>query len=436
MENKVITFSDILLKQSIFLSRLDILIQSLIIVFIVIISWLLSKVIWSWLHKNFPQFTTFIWRDEKLEPNEYFALFVQTIDFPLITLILLNIMEVFFSSQHWTIGLIKLGDKIVVIYLILRCLLAFLYGTFPLNIIREYQWKIFYPLFILFVVRKILDLSGNFEEFSQIVLIKLFNNPVTFQSIFALFISLYFWIVIVSLLEKLLIIFIKPKNASDKGEIQASLLLLRYFLITLGIVLILGYIGVDGRAVTAISGGLSVGIGFALKEVISNFVSGIILLFEKVLKPGDIISIEGQTCEVKELGIRVTTVRMLVDNSEKIIPNQTFFTEDLTTYTGSNNLVYCSVLIGVGYDSKPEEVINLLLEIAYNNKRVLKNPSPIAFFLNFGDSTLNFELKFWLDDINIRKGVISELNCKILKEFTNNHIEIPYPQRDINIKNN
>ncbi|NCS85255.1 MAG: mechanosensitive ion channel [Cyanobacteria bacterium] len=436
MENKVITFSDILLKQSIFLSRLDILIQSLIIVFIVIISWLLSKVIWSWLHKNFPQFTTFIWRDEKLEPNEYFALFVQTIDFPLITLILLNIMEVFFSSQHWTIGLIKLGDKIVVIYLILICLLAFLYGTFPLNIIREYQWKIFYPLFILFVVRKILDLSGNFEEFSQIVLIKLFNNPVTFQSIFALFISLYFWIVIVSLLEKLLIIFIKPKNASDKGEIQASLLLLRYFLITLGIVLILGYIGVDGRAVTAISGGLSVGIGFALKEVISNFVSGIILLFEKVLKPGDIISIEGQTCEVKELGIRVTTVRMLVDNSEKIIPNQTFFTEDLTTYTGSNNLVYCSVLIGVGYDSKPEEVINLLLEIAYNNKRVLKNPSPIAFFLNFGDSTLNFELKFWLDDINIRKGVISELNCKILKEFTNNHIEIPYPQRDINIKNN
>ena len=81
-------------------------------------------------------------------------------------------------------------------------------------------------------------------------------------------------------------------------------------------------------------------------------------------------------------------------------------------------------------------MINLLLEIAYNNKRVLKNPSPIAFFLNFGDSTLNFELKFWLDDINIRKGVISELNCKILKEFTNNHIEIPYPQRDINIKNN
>lgn len=434
MENKVITFSDILLKQSVFLVRSDILIQLLIIFISLITGWLLSKVIWTWLHKKFPQFTTFIWRDEKLEPNEYIAVFLQTIDFPLITLILLNLIEVFFKSHNWTKGLINLSGQIVVIYLILRCVLAFLYGTFPLNIIREYQWKIFYPLFTLFVLRKILELSGNFEEFSQIILIKLFNNPITFQSIFALFIGLYFWLVIVNLLEKLLITFIKPKTTSDKGEIQASILLLRYFLITLGIVLILGYVGVDGRAITAISGGLSVGIGFALKEVISNFVSGIILLFEKVLKPGDIISIEGQTCEVKELGIRATTVKMLVDNSEKIIPNQTFFTEDLTTYTGTNNLVYCSVLVGVGYDSKPEQVINLLLEIAYDNKRVLKSPSPIAFFLNFGDSSLNFELKFWLDDVNIRKGVISELNCKILKELSDHNIEIPYPQRDIHIK--
>lgn len=434
MENQVITFSDILLKQSIFLARFDIQIQLLIIFISLIICWLLSKVIWNWLHKKFPQFTTFTWRDEKLEPNEYIALFLQSIDFPLITLILLNVIEVLFKSHNWTMGLINLGEKIVVVYLILRCLSAFLYGTFPLNIIREYQWKIFYPLFTLFVLRKILELSGNFEEFSQIVLIKLFNNPVTFKSIFALFVGLYFWLIIVNLLEKLLIIFIKPKTNSDKGEIQASILLLRYFLITLGILLILGYVGVDGRAITAISGGLSVGIGFALKEVISNFVSGIILLFEKVLKPGDIISIEGQTCEVKELGIRATTVKMLVDNSEKIIANQTFFTEDLTTYTGTNNLVYCSVLVGVGYDSKPEQVINLLLEIAYENKRVLKNPSPIVFFLNFGDSSLNFELKFWLDDVNIRKGVISELNCTILKKFSDHNIEIPYPQRDIHIK--
>lgn len=434
MENKVITFSDVLLKLSIFYSRSTIQIQILIICISLMSGWLLSKLLWGYLHQKFPQFTTFAWRDERLEPHEYIALFLQTIDFPLITLIILNLIEIFFDSQNWTRGIIIRGEEIVVVYLIFRCLLAFLYGAFPLHIIREYHFKIFSPLFFLFVFNRLLELSGNFQEFGQIVLIRLFNNPVTFKSIYFLIIGLYFWIVIVTLLEKLLLIFINPKTVSEKGAIEASFLLLRYFLITLGIVLNLGYVGVDGRSLTAIGGGLSIGIGFALKEIISNFVSGIILLFEKVLKPGDIISIEGQTCEVKELGIRATTVRMTIDNSEKIIPNQRFFTEDVTTYTGTNNLVYCSLLIGVGYDSHAEQIINLLLEIAHDNPRVLKNPSPVAFFLNFGDSSLNFELKFWLDDINIRKGVISELNCKILQNFADHNIEIPYPQIDLHIK--
>jgi small-conductance mechanosensitive channel len=436
MENKVITFLDVLLKLSIFYGRSIIQIQLLIIFISLISGWLLSKLLWSYLHQKFPQIMTFIWRDERLEPNEYIALFLQTIDFPLITLIILNLSETFFDSQNWTKGLIIRGEEIVIVYLIFRCLLAFLYGTFPLHIIREYHLKIFTPLFALFVFNRLLELSGNFQEFGEIVLIRLFNNPVTFKSIFALFIGLYFWIVIVTFLEKLLLLFINPKTASEKGALEASLLLLRYFLIALGIVLNLGYVGVDGRSLTAIGGGLSIGIGFALKEIISNFVSGIILLFEKVLKPEDIISIEGQTCEVKKLGIRATTVTMTIDNSEKIIPNQRFFTEDVTTYTGTNNLVYCSLLVGVGYDSNAEQIMNLLLQIAHDNKRVLKNPSPIAFFLNFGDSSLNFELKFWLDDVNLRKGVISELNCKILKEFADNNIEIPYPQRDIHIKKN
>jgi potassium-dependent mechanosensitive channel len=431
MENKVITFSDVLLKLSIFYSRSTIQIQLLVIFISLISGWLLSKLLWSYLHQKFPQFTTFPWRDERLEPHEYIGLFLQTIDFPLITLVILNLTEIFFHRQNWTKGLIIRGEEII-----FRCLLAFLYGAFPLHIIREYHLKIFSPLFVLFVFNRLLELSGNFQEFGQIVLIRLFNNPVTFKSIFFFIIGLYFWIVIVTLLEKLLLIFTHPKTVSEKGAVEASFLLLRYFLITLGVVLNLGYVGVDGRSLTAIGGGLSIGIGFALKEVISNFVSGIIILFEKVLKPGDIISIEGQTCEVKELGIRATTVRMTIDNSEKIIPNQRFFTEDVTTYTGTNNLVYCSLLIGVGYDSNAEQIINLLLEIAHDNPRVLKNPSPIAFFINFGDSSLNFELKFWLNDINIRKGVISELNCKILQNFADHNIEIPYPKRDLHIKKN
>lgn len=435
MENKRINFSDILVRQSIFFARSDILFQLLIIITCLLVGWLLSKLFWHWLQRKFPQFTTFIWRDEHLEPREYLALFLQSIDFPLITLILINLMAGLFHSQNWTKGLIKRGEDIVIIYLILRCLLAFLYGAFPLYIIKEYQYKIFYPLFILFVFNEIVNLSGNVQDF-QVKLITLFNNSITFDTIYSLIIGLYFWIVIVILLEKLYLILINPKTLSEQNSLQATLLLCRYFLITLGIVINLGFVGVDGRAVTAIGGGLSIGIGFALKEVISNFVSGIILLFEKVLKPGDIISIEGKTCEVKELGIRATTVLMTVDNSEKIIPNQIFFTQDITTYTGTNNLVYCSILIGVGYDSNAEQVTNLLLKIAHSHPKILTTPSPVAFFLNFGDSSLNFELKFWLNNINIRKRVISDINCSILTEFADSKIEIPFPQRDVNIKKN
>ncbi|MFM7576848.1 MAG: mechanosensitive ion channel domain-containing protein, partial [Microcystaceae cyanobacterium] len=106
----------------------------------------------------------------------------------------------------------------------------------------------------------------------------------------------------------------------ESSTIQATLILGRYFSIGLGIVFIFGYIGFNPTAFAAITGGLSVGLGFGLKEVFSNFVSGILLLFEGALRPGDLISIEGNTAEVKKLGMRATTVCLLLDNSEKIIP--------------------------------------------------------------------------------------------------------------------
>ncbi len=433
METNAISLSEIIVTQVLFVTRLDVQIQSLIIIVSLITGWLLSKAFWKWFHKKFPKITTFVLRDEKLSANESLALFIQTIDFPLITFILLQLIEVFFHNQNWTRGLIIGVIKLVLVYLIYRCLLALLYGAFPLKIIYQYDFRLFTPLFILYVLSMCINFFTDLEQLSQVVLITLFNSAITFGEVFSLIIGLYFWVIIVLLSEKVLLNIINSQTTARKGSIEVTLLLIRYFLIALGIVLNLGYAGFDGRALTVISGGLSVGIGFGLKEIFSNFISGIFLLFEKVLKPGDLISIEGQTCEVKKLGIRATTVKLLVDNSEKIIPNQTFFTQDITTYTGTNNLVNCCVFVGVGYDSSAVQVMDLLFEIAYNHPLILKNPSPLAFFLNFGDSSLNFELKFWLDDVNLRKRVISDLNCSILTKFANHNIEIPYPQRDIHL---
>ncbi|WP_353674278.1 mechanosensitive ion channel domain-containing protein [Synechocystis sp. LKSZ1] len=310
-----------------------------------------------------------------------------------------------------------------------------LYNLFPVRIIRAYQSRLFTPLIVLFIVGSMATLNDNLQSLFQIYLFKLFGSVVTIGSLIGLITGFYFWIVTVVILEEITLNLLNSKAELERGKIEASLLLIRYFLISLGIVIILGAVGVNGTAVAAITGGLSVGIGFGLQQVVSNFVSGILLLFEGVLRPGDVVSVDGDTCRVTRLGIRATTVVRLLDNAEKVIPNQKFFTSDLTTYTGSDRLVYCSVSIGVGYESKSEEVIQLLLAIATNHPKILADPNPVAFFLGFGDSCLNFELKFWLDDINNKKRVISDLNCAILEVFNEHQISIPFPQRDLHLYN-
>lgn len=426
--------SDMFGKIIIFFVRTEVILQWLTVIACLVIGWLLSKLLWNWLHHKFPKTTNFFEGDKKLSFRQYLVFLLGKLDFPLISLILVNLSQIIFRSQHWTRGILSFILGLLFFYMAYLFLVTSLYAAFPFKFVRQYHLRLLAPLFFMFILAQIISINNNLEQIAQISPFKLFNSPVSLKAIFWLTAGLYFWITIVILLENSFLVFLKKKNQVESATLNATFLLMRYFMIALGIVLILGYVGVNGAAVAAITGGLSVGIGFGLKEVISNFISGIILLFEGVLKPGDTIDIEGKNCEVTKLGIRATTVRMLVDNSERIIPNQTFFTSDITTYTGSDRLIYCSITVGVGYNSNVRQVSEVLLEVAREHPRVLKQPSPVTFLLNFGDSSLNFELKFWLDDINSKKRVISDISCAILDKFTENKIEIPFPQRDIHLR--
>jgi len=394
----------------------------------------LSRWLWRWLKSQFPKTMTYEWSEHRLSWREYRAALLQNLAFPLIAILLLTVGWLTFQSWGWTRGLIAEVSHLMESYLGYRWILASLYSFFPLKSIQKYEARLLTPLFVMYIAASIISLFNDLGRLAQTSPFTLFNSPITLSAIFWLTVGLYFWIEFVELFERIWLIIARSSQKYEQGTMEATLLLVRYFLITAGIIFIMGYVGFDGRAIAAITGGLSVGIGFGLKEVISNFVSGIVLLFERVLKPGDIIDIEGDTCEVKKLGIRATTVKKLVDNSEKIIPNQIFFTSEITTFTGSDRLVNCAILVGVGYDSNAEQVLEILLTIAKQHPQVLLYPSPVSFFLGFGDSSLNFELKFWLSDINTRKRVISDLNCQILEIFAQHEIEIPFPQRDIHIR--
>lgn len=423
-----------LVKVSIILQRPVVQIQLLAMVVTIFLAWLISK--WSWIQfkELFPKLSQFELSKLKVSWQQYGAALIRHLLTPSLSLLAVSCLKIGFEQWGWFAG--YLHDGIIILWYLwfYRLILISLYALFPNNSVSRYRQRFFAPLFFLFVTGIILNWFLDLQKVSQVSLINLFGQSVTLESAFITTGGLYFWIVGTFLLEKLFLKIFLSKNVQDTRVKQVISLLLRYFLIGLGIVLICGYAGISPAVLATITGGLSVGIGFGLKEVISNFVSGIWLLFEGALKPGDIITIEGKMSQVIKLGIRATTVQVINDNSEEIIPNQTFFTQNVSTLTGSNQLVRLSLIVGASYRCSPAKVIEVLSLVARNHPRILKNPIPLVFALGFGDSSIDFELKFWLDDPLIVYSVTSDMVCEIWQAFADNDIEIPYPQRDLHIR--
>ena len=423
-----------LIKVGMILQRPVVQIQFLVIAVSILLGWLVRKMIWAQLKRRFPMLSHYEMSELKLSRQQFHAALVDYLLGPTLILIMVGLVKIGFEEWGWFAGYLGKWITIVIYLCSYRLFLVSLYALFPANSVSRYRQSFFAPLFYLFLIGKILSWFLDLQELSQINLIKLFARGVTLGAVFVVIAGLYFLIVGIPLLEKLLLKVFFIENLQDPRIKEVIFILLRYSLMGLGIALIFGYVGVSPTALAAITGGLSVGIGFGLKEVISNFVSGIWLLFEGALKTGDTIIVEGKMSIVKKLGIRATTVLVDMDHSEEIIPNQIFFTQKISTYTGSNNLIKRSVFVGASYECSPPKVIELLLQVAHQNPQVLKDPSPTAFAIGFGDSSIDFELKFWIDDPLSSKSVTSQLSCDIWQAFADNNIEIPYPQRDLHIR--
>ena len=215
---------------------------------------------------------------------------------------------------------------------------------------------------------------------------------------------------------------------SDSSR-KALALIVRYALVGLGIAAVAFEIGFNGTALVAIASGLSVGLGFGIKEVFSNFVSGVWLLFEGSVRPGEVLMIDGDPCEVRRLGLRATLLWRDRDNAELLVPNQTFFTETATTYTATDRMRRSQVSVGAAYRHDPLQVIALLEATALTVPRVLPQPAPKALLLSYGDSAINYALRFWIANPMNNVGICSEVNQAIWTAFAREGIEIPYPQQ-------
>jgi small-conductance mechanosensitive channel len=224
-----------------------------------------------------------------------------------------------------------------------------------------------------------------------------------------------------------------PRRPLDRGVHDSILKLLHYVVITLGFLLSLSLLGFELKNFVVLAGALGIGIGFGLQHIVNNFVSGLLLLFERPVKVGDMIMIESEWCTVRKIGLRATTVETF-DQSEIIVPNSDLISQKVTNLTLSSEQSRVVVQVGAAYGSNVQKVLELLTACAAEHPRVLKDPPPSPLFVAFGESSLNFELRAWVAKTDYRFQVKSDLLSSIDNKFREAGIEIPFPQRDLHLR--
>jgi len=225
-------------------------------------------------------------------------------------------------------------------------------------------------------------------------------------------------------------------TSMGQGARDAVVTITGYMMFLIAILAGLSAAGFDFGNIAIIAGALSVGIGFGLQNIVNNFVSGLILLFERPIRKGDWIIVGGTEGYVKEIQIRSTKIETF-DRSDVIVPNSELISNQVTNWVLSSRYGRAVIPIGVAYGTDVEKVREILYEIVEDMSEVVKSgivPKPNVLFREFGDSSLNFELRVFLSNIDNRLSVISEINFAIDKAFKEAGIEIPFPQRDLHVK--
>ncbi|MCB0278029.1 MAG: mechanosensitive ion channel, partial [Calditrichaeota bacterium] len=223
-----------------------------------------------------------------------------------------------------------------------------------------------------------------------------------------------------------------PKSGLEPALIQGISTLVSYTVIIIGTITALSATGIDLTALTVVVGGLSVGLGFGLQAIVSNFISGFVLLFEKSVGPGDIINIADKTGTVQHVGIRSITI-LTRDHIELIVPNSYYLTEVVTNLTRTSRNIRLAILVGVSYNADPKEVKEALLASAETDY-VMKLPAAEVQFLDFGESSLDFRLLIWTNRPELSMVIGSNIRYNIWEQLKKRNIEIPFPQRDLHIR--
>jgi small-conductance mechanosensitive channel len=227
------------------------------------------------------------------------------------------------------------------------------------------------------------------------------------------------------------------KRLSDKGGIKEGqgrsiIQIIKYLIYILASFITIRSLGIDITIIGAFFATLGLGLGFALQELFRDIISGVVILFERNVKVGDILEVDNLVGNVKEIRLRTSVLRTR-DGIYMVIPNSRIINEKVINWTANNKSTRFSVSVGVAYGSDVEKVKELLLKSVENHEKISSRPSPLVFFNDFGDSALLFELRFWTIETWAIEITKSEIRFKINQLFKENNIQIPFPQRDVHV---
>ena len=278
----------------------------------------------------------------------------------------------------------------------------------------------------------------EWEKLVEIFKMPLFtigNTPVSIERVVQLVLMVAVVYFVARFSRRILRRRILARTKLDAGLQYAIARIFGYIVLVLGFIIGLSTLGIDLTSLTVLAGALGVGIGFGLQNTVNNFVSGLIILAERPIQIGNRVDLGDAAGRVIQIGARSTTI-LTNDNIAMIIPNSEFISGRVINWSlGGDARVRFHLPVGVSYGSDPHQVKKLLLEVAGANESVLKDPAPVVVFKGFGDSSLDFELRVWNLTMSDRPSAFkSPLYFAIWDKFKEHGIEIPFPQRDLHIK--
>lgn len=279
----------------------------------------------------------------------------------------------------------------------------------------------------------IFDYIKTFGRYATTPLFQIGGNHVSVASVIFSLLIFYIALKLARFCEVAVRRFLKERQI-DSGAQNAMSTITRYIITAIGLLISLDILGISLSSLAALGAVLMVGIGFGLQNIAQNFISGLIILLERPIKVGDIVEVHDISGRVVEIGARSTLIHTR-DDVAIIVPNSQFISEQVINESFSGEKIRLQLKVGVAYGSDVDLVKKTLLEVAHSHVRVLKNEEHKVFFDDFSDSSLDFTLLVWVNDLWLRREILSDLRFLVDQKFKEKGITIPFPQRDIHLYN-